>query len=72
MQFYNNDFQNIKIINITENNKDFNEKLTNNFTNTDSYNFRYVYNLSFDAIIDNTILFKSKIYSNDFNKTINL
>jgi len=71
MLFYFNDYQNIKIINITNNYKFFNDKLTNNFTNINSYNFRYIYNISFDAIIDKKTLFKSKFFSNGLNKTIN-
>jgi len=71
MIFYFNDFQNFKIVNLTNNsNKANTDKFNNTSINTNSKNFIYVYNITFDALIDKKTLFKCKFYTkNIFNST---
>jgi len=57
---YYNDFQITKFFNLTNNysKNNFNEKKSENNTNEDLYNFKYIYNISLNALIDQNTIFK--------------
>jgi len=62
MNFYYNDFQNFRIMNITSNySNNMNNNSSNNYTNY----FRFLYNITFDAFIDRKTLFKYKYFSDN-------
>jgi len=58
-QTYYNDFQITKIINLTNNDsKNINDITSKNITKKDLYNFKYKYNIYFNALIDKNTIFK--------------
>jgi len=74
IKFYFNDFENIQIVNLTDNIKINNNinKPNENISQTDSKNFRFMYNITFDATINRNTPLQFKSFSSDLFTTANI